>query len=219
MEATGRGVTYALRKFFRHQLDASTAGLSGGLDGKRIIVQGLGNVGYYASKILEEEDGSKIIAIIEHDGAVIDTNGLSVESVREHVVETGGVTGYANARYQSDGLAALELECDILIPAALEGQISASSAANIKASLICEAANGPITFEADQILNQRRIVVLPDAFVNAGWVTVSYSEWIRNLAHIRSGRMERRYDELRGKHMAEALESMTGSKLPDAVRN
>ncbi|MFT5415814.1 MAG: glutamate dehydrogenase (NAD(P)+), partial [Gammaproteobacteria bacterium] len=168
VEATGRGVTYALREFFRHPLDASTVGLSGGLDGKRIIVQGIGNVGCYASKILEEEDGSKIIAIIERDGAVIDTNGLSVESVREHVVETGGVTGYANARYQSDGLAALEIECDILIPAALAGQISASNAANIKASLICEAANGPITFEADQIFNQRGIVVLPDAFVNAG---------------------------------------------------
>ena len=187
--------------------------------GKRVIVQGLGNVGYYASKILQEEDGAKIIGIIEHDGALIDANGLSVESVREHVVETGGVTGYAKAKFQTNGLAALELECDILIPAALEGQISATNAANIKAPLICEAANGPITFEADQILNQRGIVVLPDAYVNAGGVTVSYFEWIRNLAHIRFGRMERRYDEVRGKHMADALESMAGSKLPEVVRD
>jgi glutamate dehydrogenase (NAD(P)+) len=219
VEATGRGVAYALREFFRHPDDVSLTGLFGSLYGKRIVVQGIGNVGYYASKILQEEDGAKIIAIIEHDGALIDANGLSVESVRAHVVETGGVTGYPHAKFQTNGLAALDLECDILIPAALEGQISANNAANIKAPLICEAANGPITFEADQILNQRGVIVLPDAYVNAGGVTVSYFEWIRNLAHIRFGRMERRYDEVRGKHMADALESMTGSKLPEVVRD
>jgi glutamate dehydrogenase (NAD(P)+) len=219
VEATGRGVVFALREFFRHPDDLKSAGLTGSLEGKRFIVQGLGNVGYHAAKILQEEDGAKIIAIIEHDGALLGDKGLDVQSVRDHIVHTGGVSGFEGATHLADGLGALELECDILMPAALEGQITAANAADIKAKLVCEAANGPITFEGDEILNQRGIVVLPDAYVNAGGVTVSYFEWIRNLAHIRFGRMERRYDERRGQHMAEALESMTGSKLPEIVRD
>jgi glutamate dehydrogenase (NAD(P)+) len=219
VEATGRGVVFALREFFRHPDDAKSAGLSGNLEGKRIIVQGLGNVGYHAAKFLEEEDGAKIIAIIERDGAVVDETGLSIQAVHEHIIETGGITGFGGAKHLEDGRAALELDCDILIPAALEGQINADNATRISAKLICEAANGPVTFEGDTILNERGITVMPDAYANAGGVTVSYFEWIRNLAHIRFGRMERRYDEMRGKHMAEALESMTGSKLPDIVRD
>jgi glutamate dehydrogenase (NAD(P)+) len=219
VEATGRGVVFALREFFRHPDDAKSAGLSGNLEGKRIIVQGLGNVGYHAAKFLEEEDGAKIIAIIERDGAIVDETGLSIQAVHEHIIETGGITGFGGAKHLEDGRAALELDCDILIPAALEGQINADNATRISAKLICEAANGPVTFEGDTILNERGITVMPDAYANAGGVTVSYFEWIRNLAHIRFGRMERRYDEMRGKHMAEALESMTGSKLPDIVRD
>ena len=214
VEATGRGVVFALREFFRNTNDVRAAKLTGSLDGKAIVIQGLGNVGYYAAKILEEEDGAKIVAIIERDGAIVDESGLSVQAVRDHIVETGG-----EAKYLEDGRSGLELECDILIPAALEGQINADNASRVRAKLICEAANGPVTFEGDSVLNQRGITVLPDAYVNAGGVTVSYFEWIRNLAHIRFGRMERRYDEMRGRHMAEALESMTGSKLPDIVRD
>ncbi len=219
VEATGRGTVFALREFFRHREDLDAAGLSGNLEGKRIVVQGLGNVGYHATKILQEEDGAIIIAVIERDGAIIDESGLDIQAVYTHLVESGGVAGFGESKYFEDGLSVLELDCDILIPAALEGQITAANAANIKAAIVCEAANGPITFEGDDILNQRGVVVLPDAFVNAGGVTVSYFEWIRNLAHIRFGRMERRYDEMRGQHMAQALESMTGSKLPDIVRD
>ena len=219
IEATGRGVVFALREFFRHRDDIESAGLSGSLDGKTVIIQGLGNVGYHAGKIMEQEDGAKVIAIIERDGALVNEAGLTVESVREHIVRTGGVSGFDGAKHIEDGLSVLELACDILLPAALEGQITAANAAAIKAKLICEAANGPITFEADEILNQRKIVVLPDAYVNAGGVTVSYFEWVRNLAHIRFGRMERRHDERRGQHMAAALESMTGSNLPEIVRD
>ena len=219
VEATGRGVVFALREFFRHPDDLSSSGLSGTLEGKRIIVQGLGNVGYHAAKILQEEDGAKIIAIIERDGAIRNDKGLNIQAVYAHLTESGGVSGFGEATHIEEGLSALELDCDILIPAALEGQITAANAANIKANIICEAANGPITFEGDEILNQRGVIVLPDAYVNAGGVTVSYFEWIRNLAHIRFGRMERRYDEMRGQHMAQALESMTGSKLPEFVRD
>jgi glutamate dehydrogenase (NAD(P)+) len=219
VEATGRGVVFAIREFFRHPDDLKSARLTGNLDGKRIVVQGLGNVGYHAAKILQEEDGAKIIAIIERDGALLNDQGIGIEAVRSHIVETGGVAGFGAAKYIDDGLSALEIDCDILIPAALEGQITSANAAKINAKIICEAANGPITFEGDEILNKREVVVLPDAYVNAGGVTVSYFEWIRNLAHIRFGRMERRYDEMRGQHLAQAMESMTGSKLPDIVRD
>ena len=204
LEATGRGVVFALREFFRHPDDLKSARLTGNLDGKRVVLQGLGNVGYHAAKILQEEDGAKIIAIIERDGALLNEQGLSIDSVRSHIVETGGVSGFGGAKYIEDGPSALEIDCDILIPAALEGQITAANAAKISAKIVCEAANGPITFEGDEILNQRGVVVLPDAYVNAGGVTVSYFEWVRNLAHIRFGRMERRYDEMRGQHMAQA---------------
>ncbi|MFP6681803.1 MAG: Glu/Leu/Phe/Val dehydrogenase [Gammaproteobacteria bacterium] len=218
-EATGRGVVFAMREFFRHPDDVKAAGLTGNLDGKRIVLQGLGNVGYHAAKILEEEDGAKIIAIIKSDGALLNEQGLSIDSVRSHIAETGGISGFGGAKYIEDGASALEIGCDILIPAALEGQITATNGAKINANIVCEAANGPITFEGDEILNKRGVIVLPDAYVNAGGVTVSYFEWIRNLAHIRFGRMERRYDEMRGQHLAQAMESMTGSKLPDIVRD
>ena len=217
-EATGRGVVFALREFFRHADDVKNAGLDGDLGGKRVVIQGLGNVGYHAGLILEEEDDAKVIAIIERDGALVNEQGISVQAVHNHIRETGGVSGYPDATYCADGPAVLEIDCDILIPAALEGQIHADNADRIKAPLVCEAANGPVTFEADQILKQRSITVLPDAYVNAGGVTVSYFEWIRNLAHIRFGRMERRYDEMRGQHQVDVIEELTGHKLPDVVR-
>ena len=215
-EATGRGVVYALREFFRHPADIKAAGLEGGLGDKRIVVQGLGNVGYYAAKVLQEEDSARIVAIIERDGALVNDSGLNVERVRQYMNENNGcVKGYPDATYSDNGAKALELKCDILIPAALESQITAANAESIKASLICEAANGPVTFEADEILCNRGVTILPDAYVNAGGVTVSYFEWIRNLTHIRFGRMERRYDEMRGRHVISAIEAMTGNNVPD----
>ena len=215
-EATGRGVVYALREFFRHPADIKSAGLDGGLEGKRIIVQGLGNVGYYAAKLLQTEDKAKIIAIIERDGALVKDSGLNVDSVRHYMNDNDGcVKGYPGATYSENGAKILEMKCDILIPAALESQVTAENAESIKASLICEAANGPVTFEADEILFNRGVTILPDAYVNAGGVTVSYFEWIRNLTHIRFGRMERRYDEMRGRHVISAIEAMTGNTVPD----
>lgn len=217
-EATGRGTVFALREFFRHADDVKAAGLSGQLGGKRVVVQGLGNVGYHAALILEEEDDAKIIAIGERDGVLLNESGISIKAVRDYINETGGVTGYPDADYYADGPKVLETECDILIPAALEAQIHEGNAERIRTKLICEAANGPVTFEADRILKQQGITVLPDANVNAGGVTVSYFEWIRNLAHMRFGRMERRYDEMRGQHNVDALEELTDRKIPDAVR-
>ena len=215
-EATGRGVVYALREFFRHAADIKSAGLEGGLGNKRIVIQGLGNVGYHAAKLLHEEDEAKVIAIIERDGVLINDAGLDVEKVRQYMNDNNGnIKGFPDATYSTEGLKALELKCDILVPAALESQITAENADNIKANLICEAANGPVTFEADELLRKKGIIILPDAYVNAGGVTVSYFEWIRNLSHIRFGRMERRYDEMRGRHVISAIESLTGNDVPD----
>jgi glutamate dehydrogenase (NAD(P)+) len=199
VEATGRGVQYALREFFRDPQGLAKAGLSGKLDGKRVIVQGLGNVGYHAAKFLSEEDGSKITGIIEHDGGLYSDAGLDVEAVRAWITEHGGVSGYPDARYVENGAAVMEEECDILIPAALEGVINLGNAARIKAPLIIEAANGPVTAGADDILREKGAVIIPDMYANAGGVTVSYFEWVKNLSHIRFGRMQRRQEE--GRHL------------------
>ena len=219
VEATGRGVQYVLREFFRHPEDIKLAGLSGTLEGKTVVIQGLGNVGYHAAKFLSEEDGVKIISILERDGAITNRAGLPVEAVRAHLTEHGGIEGFPYAAYDPNGRAYLELECDILIPAAMEGQITTENVDRIQASLIVEAANGPTTFEADKQLRTTGTVVLPDALVNAGGVVVSYFEWIKNLSHIRFGRMQRRLDEMRGEQVVHALEVMTGQKVPEHIHS
>jgi len=174
VEATGRGVQYALREFFRHPEDKAAAGLSGDLDGKNIVVQGLGNVGYHAAKFLSEEDGARIIAVIERDGGLVDHAGLDIEAIRQHLNISGGsVKGCPVGEYVELGAGLLELPCDILIPAALEGVINLGNADRIQAPLIIEAANGPITFGADEILRKKGCVIIPDMYANAGGVTVS----------------------------------------------
>lgn len=217
-EATGRGVAYVMREFFRHPDCVAQAGFKGTLAGKKIIVQGLGNVGFHAAKLLQEEDGSLITGLCERDGALVNMDGLDIQSIRDHIVEQGTIKNYPNATFVEDGKSVLEMDCDILIPAAMEAQITIENADRIKARLIVEAANGPVTFEADEILQQRGVVILPDAYVNAGGVTVSYFEWVRNLAHIRFGRMERRYDETRGSHLLQAIQSMTDQPIPEWIQ-
>ncbi len=208
VEATGRGVQYALKEFFRHPEDIAAAGMEGSLDGKRIIVQGLGNVGYHAAKFLSQEDGAKITAVVERDGALIDDNGLDVDAVRNWIASHGGVEGYADATYVADGVSVLEKDCDILIPAALEAVITLQNAARISTKLIIEAANGPITAGADEILRQKGVLVIPDLYANAGGVTVSYFEWVKNLSHIRFGRMQRRQEEARHTLLVAELERL-----------
>jgi glutamate dehydrogenase (NAD(P)+) len=175
VEATGRGVQFALREFFRYPEDSAAARLTGDLEGKRVIVQGLGNVGYHAAKFLSEEDGARVIAVIERDGAILDDKGINIEELRQHMNRNGGLlAGYPKGRHVADGAAVLEMECDILIPAALEGVINLGNAARIKAPLIIEAANGPVTFGADDILRRKGALIIPDMYANAGGVTVSY---------------------------------------------
>jgi glutamate dehydrogenase (NAD(P)+) len=217
VEATGRGVQNGLQEFFRHPDDVRDAGLTGGLEGKRIIVQGLGNVGYHAAKFLSEEDGARITAIVERDGALVDEKGLDVEQVSRHVREQGGVRGFSGAEYVADGAAALERDCDILIPAALEAQIHAENAGRIRAPIIAEAANGPVTFEADAILRDAGKIIIPDLYLNAGGVTVSYFEWIKNLSKMRFGRMERRLVETRTAAALDIFENMLERPVPERL--
>ncbi|WP_375173369.1 Glu/Leu/Phe/Val dehydrogenase [Pseudooceanicola sp.] len=207
-EATGRGVQYALREFFRDPRDVAMAKMEGTLEGKVVIVQGLGNVGYHAAKFLQSEDGCIVKAIIEHDGALLHHKGLDIDHVRDWIARHGGVTGYPDARHFEDGAMLLEEECDILIPAALEGVINLSNAANVQAKLIIEAANGPVTAGADQILKEKGVVIIPDLYANAGGVTVSYFEWVKNLSHIRFGRMQRRQEESRHDLIVKELERL-----------
>ena len=212
VEATGRGVKYALQEFFRHPDDVAKTGLKGSLAGKRIIVQGLGNVGHHAAKFLREEDDAVITAVIERDGAIINEAGIDPDALRDWIVQTGGVKGFEGGSYVLDGAAVLEAECDILIPAALEGVINIANAARITAPLIIEAANGPITAGADDILRDKGTVIIPDLYANAGGVTVSYFEWVKNLSHIRFGRMQRRNEEAHARMLVSELERLSADK-------
>ncbi len=217
-EATGRGVQFGLREFFRHPQDVRAAGLDGALEGKRMVVQGLGNVGYHAAKFLSEEDGVKVTAVIERDGAIVRDAGLDIEAVQQHRLQHGGVKGFPGATFIEQGAGVLEMDCDILLPAAMESQITRANAARIRAPLIAEAANGPVSAGADEILRARGKVIIPDIFLNAGGVTVSYFEWIKNLSHIRFGRMERRFHEARGSALLDAISETTGKSVSDNIR-
>jgi len=219
VEATGRGVQYGIQEFFRHADDVKRANMDGSINGKKIIIQGLGNVGYHAAKFLSEEDGGKITAVIERDGALINDDGINIEDLYQHINEHGTIKNFPGAAFEEKGSSVLEKECDILIPAALESQITLKNADRIKAKLIVEAANGPVTYGADEILNKKGTIIIPDAYANAGGVTVSYFEWIRNISHMRFGRMSRRHSEMQGSHMSDVLEHMTGEKISDQHRS
>ena len=212
-EATGRGVEYALRAFFDSPVDVKKTGLTPGLSGKRIIVQGLGNVGYYAALFLSQEDGALVTHVLERDGAVVDKKGIDIAALKKHITKKGGVKGYKG--YVKSGMEMLESDADILIPAAMELVINKKNAKSIKAPLIIEAANGPITADADAILRKRGVVIIPDLYANAGGVTVSYFEWIKNLSHIRFGRMQRRSEATRFGALVQGIESMTGKSFPE----
>lgn len=212
-EATGRGVQYALQEFFRHADDVAAAGLSGSLEGKRIVVQGLGNVGYHAAKFLSEEDGSKITCVIERDGAIYNEKGLDIEALKSHLNERLPLSAFSGGEYSAVGMRGLEHDCDILIPAACESVITHANAHRIKARLIIEAANGPVTAEANDSLLERGVTIIPDLFANAGGVTVSYFEWAKNISHIRFGRMQRRQEEARSRALLDQIEAL----MPNGV--
>ena len=213
-EATGLGVFFGTREVCNMPQIMNKLGLSVGIEGKRVIVQGLGNVGYFTAKFFREH-GAKIIAIAEREGAIYNEDGLNEEEVFEHRKKTGTIFDFPDAKNIANTAETLELDCDILIPAALENVINANNAPHIKAKIIAEAANGPLTPEADEIFIQKGILVIPDMYLNAGGVTVSYFEWLKNLSHMRFGRMEKRFQENMNLHILKEIENLTGKEVDE----
>ena len=213
-EATGRGVYYGLREVCDSEKDMKALGLSRGLAGKRVVVQGLGNVGFHAAKFLQQA-GAIIVGIAEYRGAISNPDGLDVEAVAAYRKANGHLLGFPGATDIPNTLEGLELDCDILIPAALEHQLTGNNASRIKARIVAEAANGPTTAEAETILEQKGILIIPDIWLNAGGVVVSYFEWLKNLSHVRFGRMEKRYEEGAFRRLLQAIEQSTGKQFPE----
>jgi glutamate dehydrogenase (NAD(P)+) len=216
-EATGRGCFYALREACSNADDMKALGLGAGIAGKRIIVQGLGNVGYHAAKICREEGNAVIIAIAEREGAITNPNGLNESDVFQHRKESGSILNFPGATNIENTLDALELDCDVLIPAALENQITGENADRIRARIIVEGANGPTTPEAEDILVKKGVLIVPDIYANAGGVTVSYFEWLKNLSHVRVGRLGKRAEEANERRILQAVELLTGKRFTEEI--
>ncbi|MCC7185071.1 MAG: Glu/Leu/Phe/Val dehydrogenase [Acidobacteria bacterium] len=213
-EATGRGLFFAVREAVSFADDMKALGLTPGMAGKRVVVQGLGNVGFHAAKFCRE-GGATVIAIAEYEGAITNPAGLDPDAVFAYRKDKGTILGFPGATDIKNSADALELDCDILIPAALENVLTADNAPRIKAKIIAEGANGPTTPEAEAVFREKRIMVIPDLYANAGGVTVSYFEWLKNLSHVRFGRMNKRLEERDEARFVQALESLTGKTLSD----
>jgi glutamate dehydrogenase (NAD(P)+) len=216
-EATGLGVFYGVREVCLMEDVMKKLGLAVGVEHKTVIVQGLGNVGYYTAKFFRE-GGAKVIAIAEYEGAIYCKDGLNEEEVFEHRKATGTILNFPGATNIENSGDALEMECDILIPAALENVIDKNNAPRVKAKIIGEAANGPLTPDADDIFAAKGVLVIPDMYLNAGGVTVSYFEWLKNLSHVRYGRLEKRFTENANINILNQIEELTGKKITDAEK-
>ncbi len=217
VEATGRGVYYGLREACADPDDMKAVGLGPGLAGKRVVVQGFGNVGYHTARFCQEA-GCVLVSLSQQEGAIYNPDGLDADAVLRHVKETGSILNFPGARNIVPPGLALELDCDILIPAALENQITADNAPRIRARVLAEAANGPTTAEAEAILLDRGVLIIPDVYLNAGGVTVSYFEWVKNLSHVRFGRVGKRFEEAAFERMLTAVEKATGRLFSEEER-
>jgi glutamate dehydrogenase (NAD(P)+) len=219
-EATGRGVYYGIREAVSHEEDMKRLGLTVGLAGKTMVIQGLGNVGSYTGIISQDEGGVKIIGIGEVEGAIYNPDGIDIHDLIRFRKETGSILNYPGATSypQEERGKVIEFDCDILVPAALENEITLKNVHNVKAKIIAEAANGPITSEAEEVLIEKGVWVIPDLFLNAGGVTVSYFEWLKNLSHMRFGRMEKRFNQNIMAEMVNVIEEKTGKPMTDIQR-
>jgi glutamate dehydrogenase (NAD(P)+) len=215
-EATGRGVYFGIREACNDVEDMRKLGLAPGINGKTAIVQGLGNVGYYAAKFLQA-GGATLVGLIEYEGAIYNPKGLDLEKVVQHRKETKSILNFPGAMSTPKNAGGLEWECDILVPAALENQITAENVQRLKTKILAEGANGPVTADANEYLLQKGVHIIPDMYLNAGGVTVSYFEWLKNLSHVRFGRMGKRFEESMNKRMLQAVEELTGKKFPQNI--
>ena len=218
-EATGRGVAIAIRECVSVAEDMNKLGLSTGISGKKVIVQGLGNVGFHSAKFLSEF-GAIIVGLCEFEGAIYNPDGLDIEAVFQHRKITGSILKYPGAKQEfANSMEGLEQPCDILVPAALENQITIKNISNIQAKIIAEGANGPTTPDAESIFYKNGGLIIPDMYANAGGVTVSYFEWLKNLSHVAFGRMNRRFEENSNLNLVNMVEGITGVALNSAQRS
>lgn len=214
-EATGRGVYYGIREACNNKEDMEDLGLDHGLQGKTFVIQGLGNVGYHAAKYMIQ-GGAILVGVAEIEGSIYDSEGIDLESLMKYREKTGSIIGFGDTKELKNNTAVLESECDILIPAALENQLNADNAPNIKAKIIGEAANGPTTDDAHNILKEKGALIIPDSYLNAGGVTVSYFEWLKNLSHVRFGRMEKRFEESSYRKILNVIENISDRQFTEA---
>jgi glutamate dehydrogenase (NAD(P)+) len=211
------GVFFGIREVCKMPDMMAKLGLETGVEGKRVVVQGLGNVGYHSAKFFQDAD-ALIIGLAEYEGAIYSEKGLDVEAVFQHRKATGSILNFPGSQNFAKSSDALEMECDILIPAALENVINGENAPRVKAKIIGEAANGPLTPDADEVFIKKGTLVIPDMYLNAGGVTVSYFEWLKNLSHVRYGRLEKRFTENQNAQMLEQIEELTGKKVNGTQR-
>jgi glutamate dehydrogenase (NAD(P)+) len=219
-EATGRGVVFGLREAFHDPAAMKPTGLKGTLEGKTVAVQGFGNVGYHVAKILHEEDGCKVVAVGEYDGGIVNPKGLDISKLAEWFHEKRTVKGFPGAtKTLTNGVDVLFLDVDIVIPAALENQLTGANADKVKARVVAEAANGPTTTEAEKILLKKNTLILADIYLNSGGVTVSYFEWAKNISHMRYGLLQKRADTHQREQIITATENLMHARFPDSVRH
>ncbi len=218
-EATGRGVFYALREILSYKDDMAKLGLEPGIEGKTMAIQGLGNVGSHTGLISTAEGGVKIISVAEYEGAIYNEKGIDIKKLLKYRKDKGTILGFPGSKQMKSRKDVLEVECDILVPAALENQIRIDNAPKVKAKIIAEAANGPITADAEEILLKKGIMIIPGMYINAGGVTVSYFEWLKNLSHMRFGRMEKRFNQNTYNNLVSVVEKLTGKTISQKERN
>ena len=211
-EATGRGIEEVVREIFRHEDVVKEAGLKNELKDNEIIVQGFGNVGSNLAKHLYNRDNAKIVAIGEYDGYLYNKKGIDINALIEFYKTNKSINNPKLGEFKNNPSELLELDCDILIPAALENAITIDNVDKIKTRLIIEAANGPISFEADQKLFEKGVMIIPDIYVNAGGVVVSYFEWVKDISHIRFGRVEKRFQEQKILDIIDLIDKKTNTK-------
>ncbi len=219
VEATGRGVYYGIREAVGIEEDVKKLGLTKGIAGKTLVIQGLGNVGSYTGLISQQEGDAKIIGVVEYEGSIHNPKGIDIEELMKHRKEAGTIMTFPGAKPLANRMEGLELECDILVPAALENQITMENAHRIKAKIIAEAANGPIDADANDYLAKKGVWIIPDMYINAGGVTVSYFEWLKNLSHVRFGRLNKRFELNANYNLVNAIETYTGKTVSDRDRS
>jgi glutamate dehydrogenase (NAD(P)+) len=212
-EATGRGVFYGLRQMLSYAEDCKKIGLTPGIAGKTMVIQGLGNVGSYTGTISQNEGDAIVVGISEIEGTIYNEKGIDIEKLLKYRKDKGTIIGFPGTKKIEERDNWIALPCDILVPAALESQIRKDNVRKVRAKIIAEAANGPITADAEEVLLKKGVFILPDMYLNAGGVTVSYFEWLKNLSHHRFGRMEKRFQHNSLNNLVSMVERVTGSTI------